>query len=92
MDWHSLAMKRTELRRAGLGAGSEPDEATASSERIQDRMSRTHARQRSRRVSSTAAASVKRLKDDAVLLPVPELFEGVVRDSGALAEEERGYF
>lgn len=33
MDWHSLAMKSTELRRA-VGSG----EAAASSERIEDRM------------------------------------------------------
>lgn len=64
MDWHSLAMKRTALRRAGLGAGS--GEATLSSERMEDRMWRTQARQRSRNVSSTAAASVKRSKEDAV--------------------------
>lgn len=66
MDWHSLAMKRTELRQAGLGSG----EAAASSERMEDRMWRTQARQPSRRASSTAGESVKRLKEDADELSV----------------------
>lgn len=61
MDWHSLAMKRTELRRAGLGSG----EAAASSEWMEERMWRTQARQPSRKASSTAGESVKRLKEDA---------------------------
>lgn len=61
MDWHSLATKRTELSRAGLGCG----ETVASSERMEDRMLRTQARQPSRKASSTAGVSVKRLKEDA---------------------------
>lgn len=61
MDWQSLAMKRTELRRAGLRSGG----AESSSERMEDRMRRTQARQPSRKASSTAGESVKRLKEDA---------------------------
>lgn len=61
MDWHSLAVKSTELSRAGLGCG----ETAASSERMKDRMLRTQARQPSRKASSTAGVSVKRLKEDA---------------------------
>lgn len=60
MDWHSLAMKSTELRRA-VGSG----EAAASSERIEDRMWRTQAMQPLRKASSTAGESVKRLKEEA---------------------------
>lgn len=66
MDWHSLAVKRTELRRAGLGSGV----AAASSERMEDRMLRTQAVQPSRKASSTAGESVKRLKEDADKLSV----------------------
>ena len=63
-------MKSTELRRAG--PGEEPTgEAAPSLERTQVMMSRTHARQRSRRVSSTAMASVNRSNDETV--PEPEL-------------------
>lgn len=60
MDWHNLAMKRTELRRVGLESG----EAKASSERMEDRMWRTQARQPSCKTSSTAAESVKRSNED----------------------------
>lgn len=66
MDWHSLAMKSTELRQAGLGSG----EAAASSFRMEDRMWRTQAMQPPRNASSTAGVSVKRLKEDADELSV----------------------
>lgn len=61
MDWHSLAMKSTELSWTGLGCGK----TAASSERTEDRMLWTQARQPSRKASSTAGVSVKRLKEDA---------------------------
>lgn len=61
MDWQSLAMKSTELNWEGLGLG----EALASSERMDKRMWWMQARQPSRKASSTAGESVKRLKDDA---------------------------
>lgn len=60
MDWQSLAMKSTELNWAGLGIGN----ALASSERMDERMWWMQARQPSRKASSTAGESVKRLKDD----------------------------
>lgn len=60
MDWQSLAMNSTEVRQAGLGLG----EAVASSDWMEDRMWRTQARQSSRKASSTAGESMKRLKDD----------------------------
>lgn len=61
MDWQSLAMKSTELNWAGLGLGDAP----ASSERMDERMWWMQAKQPSRKASSTAGESVKRLKDDA---------------------------
>lgn len=61
MDWQSLAMNSTELNWAGLGSGDAP----ASSERMDERMWWMQARQPSRKASSTAGESVKRLKDDA---------------------------
>lgn len=60
MDWHSLAMKRTELRQMGLGSG----DAAASSDRMEDRMWRTQASEPSRKASSTAGESMKRLNED----------------------------
>lgn len=60
MDWHSLATKSTELSRAGPGSG----ETAASLERMEARMLRTQARQPSRKASSTAGVSVKRLKEE----------------------------
>lgn len=71
-------MKRTELRRAGLGSG----EAAASLERTEDRMWRTQARQPSRKASSTAGESMKRLKEDAdELSEGPEEVTAPERDS-----------
>lgn len=61
MDWQSLAMKSTELNWAGLGLGDAP----ASSVRMDDRMLWMQTRQPSRKASSTAGESVKRLKDKA---------------------------
>lgn len=55
-------MKRTEFRLTGLGSG----ETVANSERTAERMWWTQARQPSRKASSTAGVSVKRLKEDAV--------------------------
>lgn len=53
-------MKSTELRQAGLGLG----EVVASSDWMEDRIWRTQAKQSSRKASSTAGESMKRLKDD----------------------------
>lgn len=66
MDWQSLAINSTELRRAGLGSR----EVVASSERMEDRTWRTQARQPSRKASSTAGESVKRLEEEADELSV----------------------
>lgn len=58
MNWQSLAMKSTEFNRPGKGLG----DALASSDRMDDRMWSTQVRQPSRKASSTAGESVKRLK------------------------------
>ena len=61
-------MKRTELRRVGLGSG----ETAASSEWMEDRMWRTQAREPSRKASSTAGESMKRLNEEASVGPEEE--------------------
>lgn len=89
MDWHSLAMKRTELRQAGLGSG----EAEASSERMEDRMWRTQATQPSRKASSTAGESVKRLKEDADELSLgPEEVTVTELESGPTEHSRKGEY
>lgn len=60
MDWHSLATKSTELSRAMPGSGG----TESSFERMDARMLRIQVRQPSRKASSTAGVSVKRLKEE----------------------------
>lgn len=84
MDWHSLAMKSTELRWTGPRLG----DAAASWERMEDRMLWMQARQPSRRASSTAGESLKRLKEDTDMLALePE--EVVATIVGSYTARER---
>lgn len=84
MDWQSLAMKSTELSRTGLGFG----EALVNSERMDERMWWTQVRQPSRKASSTAGESVKRLNDDAGERSVgPEEVAGVELESGEQTQQ-----